>query len=97
MQQTSASCQALPGSISLESMDDVIVATTEELKSQVDMVAEAIERLTGPLIRGSSLGTRTTVRVSDRQTAAVFRAALARTAQHRPTDALIDVVVDPRD
>ena len=96
MPQMTAGYAASNPTISLETMDDAIVATSEDLRVQVEMVAEAIERLTGPLIRGSSLGARTTVTVSDRLTAAVFRAALARTAQHRPTDALIDVIVDQR-
>jgi hypothetical protein len=62
----------------------------------VQLVMLAIERLAPATFRSATLGQPVEVVVPDAATAAVFRAALARTGAQRPTDRLLKIVVaDP--
>jgi hypothetical protein len=60
----------------------------------VSLAALAIERLGPAAVRAAAAGVEVCVAVPDEATAAVFRAALAVTAQRRRTDRLVRIVVD---
>lgn len=59
----------------------------------VQLVVLAIERLAPATFRSSTLGQPVEIAVPDAATAAVFRAALARTCPTRSTDRLLTIVV----
>jgi len=59
----------------------------------VDLVVLAIERLAPASFRSATLGQAVEIAVPDAETAAVFRAALARTSPHRSTDRLLSIVI----
>jgi hypothetical protein len=54
----------------------------------------AIQSLAPASLRASATGVGARVAVPDETTAAVFRAALARTSHARPTDRLLQIVVE---
>ncbi len=56
------------------------------------LVALAMDKLTPALLRASIIGVPVTVEVADEHIAEVFRAALAKTRDGRPTDRLVEVV-----
>jgi hypothetical protein len=60
----------------------------------VQLVVLAIERLAPASFRSATLGHPVEVAVPDDATAAVFRAALARTCPNRSTDRLLSIVVE---
>jgi hypothetical protein len=62
----------------------------------VDLAVLAIEKLAPASLRACSLGVSVRVVVPDEATAAVFRAALARTSRARSTDRLIEIVIGDR-
>lgn len=86
-----------PISRRVEEAFDAILAEVPELEELVDVVALALDQLTGPVMRGAATGRRSVVTVEDERVAAVFRKALERTSDHRPTDALVDVIVTDRE
>ena len=59
----------------------------------IDLVVLAIERLAPASFRSATLGQAVEIAVPDAETAAVFRAALARTSPHRSTDRLLSIVI----
>ncbi len=64
-------------------------------KADIDaatLVALAMDKLTPALLRASIIGVPVTVVVPDEHIAEVFRAALAKTRDGRPTDRLVEVV-----
>ncbi len=72
----------------------VAVPTAAAGPDPVQLVVLAIERLAPASFRSATLGHTVEVAVPDAETAAVFRAALARTCPRRSTDRLLSIVVD---
>ena len=64
-----------------------------QASDSVRIAVLAMEGLGRASMRASFTGTEVEVTVPDARTAAVFEAALTETAQRRPTDRLIRVVV----
>jgi hypothetical protein len=60
----------------------------------VSLAIFAIDRVGPAAVRACASGVEVCVAAPDEATAAVFRAALAKTAQRRGTDRLIRIVVD---
>jgi hypothetical protein len=60
----------------------------------ISLAIFAIDRVGPAAVRASASGVEVRVAVPDEATAAVFRAALAKTARRRATDQLIRIVVD---
>lgn len=86
-----------PLSRCVEDAYDAIVPEASDLAELVDIVARAVDSLTGPVLRGAASGKPSVVTVPDQRTAEIFRMALSQTSAHRPTDALVEIVVDPRE
>jgi hypothetical protein len=79
---------ALPAAAPLAA--DLLVAPGSD---PVRIAVLAMEGLGRATMRASFRGTEVEVTVPDARTAAVFEAALAETAQRRPTDRLIRIVI----
>jgi hypothetical protein len=71
------------------------IVPSEPEEAAVALVALAIDRLGPASLRAISTGRRVEVVVPDADIAAIFRAALARTARRRPTDLLVKISAAP--
>lgn len=60
----------------------------------VSLAVFAIDHVGPAAVRASASGIKVQIAAEDEATAAVIRAALAETARHRPTDRLIEVVIE---
>jgi hypothetical protein len=69
-------------------------APAVETPDPVSLAIFAIDRVGPAAVRACASGVEVRVAAPDEATAAVFRAALAQTAQRRATDQLIRIVVD---
>jgi hypothetical protein len=65
-----------------------------ETPDPVSVAVFAIDRVGPAAVRACASGVEVRVAAADEATAAVIRAALAETARRRPTDRLIQVVID---
>lgn len=86
-----------PLSRCVEEAYDAIIPEASDIEELVDLVARAVDSLTGPVLRGAASGKPSVVTVPDQKTAAIFRMALSQTSAKRPTDALVEIVVDPKE
>jgi hypothetical protein len=70
-------------------------APSDAVRDPVELVSLALETLAPATYRAGVFGTPVTVTVDDEATADIFRAALARSVEARPTNRLIRVTVRP--
>jgi hypothetical protein len=76
-------------------LDVAAPAPSDAARDPVELVSLALETLAPATYRAGVFGTPVTVTVDDEATADIFRAALARSVEARPTNRLIRVTVRP--
>jgi hypothetical protein len=81
-----------PGHLSAPPSTPAVVVPASS-PDPIELVVLAIERLAPASFRSATLGQAVEVAVPDAETAAVFRAALARTSPRRSTDRLLSIVI----
>ena len=71
-----------------------VTPSVKDAPDPVRIAVLAMEALGRASMRASFSGTEVRVGVPDARTAAIFEAAIAETAQRRPTDRLIRIVIE---
>lgn len=83
-----------PASSKLPLLARLAVREAAKMPDPVSLVVFAIDRVGPAAVRACASGVEVRIAAADEATAAVIRAALTETAQRRPTDRLIQVVID---